>query len=108
MEPEFKAYPLAPHLRVSRDGRVESCRTPGPNGRNSSRWRPLKVHCGEKRGRLPTIAVTQGGGKVKMVPLREILATTWPEQREKVEPAEPQAPYLWPATVRLVDGCWSF
>ncbi len=48
------------------------------------------MHSGEKRGRHPTIAVTQGGGKVKMVPLREILAMTWPDQQpDPVELVEP-------------------
>jgi hypothetical protein len=99
MEPIFKPCPTFPHLRVSRDGEIQSCLSIGPSTRMTENWRALKVSRNKKYGPHPTVSVSIGKKRVEQVPVHEIVESTW----------GPQSPLpQWPTTARIVNGMWTF
>jgi hypothetical protein len=54
-------YPLADHVRVYRNGRVESCPKPGCIGGKETEWHTLTVQ-GPKRGGYPQGRFPKSGG----------------------------------------------
>ncbi len=75
-EPEFKVYPLSPYLRVSKDGRVESC----AHSRLevcSLKWRPKKVTADMSCNGYPHVTAKFPDGKSRMVTVHKLVAWTW-------------------------------
>ena len=74
-EPEFKVYPLASHIRVSRDGRVESNLRIGRRSGTSEIWRPLKVMTDHRARGYPYVNVKRENGKHRPVKVHKIVGS---------------------------------
>ena len=72
---ETRLYPLADHIRVYRDGRIESCVVPWDIFVKSSAWHPVKVCYDASRG-YPYVYV-RFPGKMRKVSVHLIVANTW-------------------------------
>lgn len=68
-------FPLADHIRVSRDGRVESCLNVGCRGGLGSTWRPLAINM-EAPGGYPTVHIKMRG-KHRSVGVHIVVAKSW-------------------------------
>lgn len=78
-DPEFKTYPLAKHLRVSRDGRVESCMKLGRDGGvPGDTWRPVVVNTTSPQCRgYPFVTIKKATGKYGQAAVHKLVALTW-------------------------------
>lgn len=72
--PETMPYPLADHIRVHRDGRIESCLKLGRVSGKGDKWRPIKPQL--KQGGYPCISI-RSGGKNHFLRVHRVVAWAW-------------------------------
>lgn len=74
---EFRVYPPAPHIRVSRDGRIQSNLMRGPKLDRDGPWKDPKIQGGGKTYRYPFVSVKSTDGKFRPVKVHQIVAACW-------------------------------
>lgn len=72
---DMRIFPLADHIRVTRDGHVESCLRPGCKGGKGDVWRPVKINR-DAPGGYPTVGIKMRG-KHRTIGVHRVVAYAW-------------------------------